>query len=103
MGNIAKIEATIFKVIDEVNNILSKDQILEKSRETVLLGHNSKLDSIGLINFIISLEQKIEEDFNTKVSLMTDLHEEKGTTNLANVGSLIEQINTLLKRGRYGD
>ena len=59
----------MFAVIDEVNETLPPDQQLEKSVETDLFGKQGKLDSIGLVNLIVSLEQGIADEFGQAVTL----------------------------------
>ncbi|MBN2411418.1 acyl carrier protein [candidate division KSB1 bacterium] len=59
----------IYAVIDEINEQLDKNQRLEKSRDTVLVGQSGKLDSLGMVNFIVGLEQKVEEETGKEISL----------------------------------
>ena len=59
----------MFAVIDEVNETSTPDQQLEKSIETHLFGNDGKLDSIGLVNLIVSLEQGIADEFGLAVTL----------------------------------
>ncbi len=52
----------IYGVIDKVNELLPDEQKLTKSENTKLYGTDGQLDSLGMVNFIVALEQKIEED-----------------------------------------
>ena len=56
---IDNIYKSIYKSIDEVNSQMSKDEQLIKSPDTVLYGESSSIDSIGLINIIVTVEQNI--------------------------------------------
>ncbi|SVD51779.1 uncharacterized protein METZ01_LOCUS404633, partial [marine metagenome] len=49
----------IFDTIDKFNNEYSDEIQLEKSSHTALLGQGSKLDSLGLINLIVAVEQNV--------------------------------------------
>ena len=60
---------TIYQVIDEVNPLLSEDMKLDKSLNTVIFGESGKLDSLGMVNFIVALEDKIKENFGFEISL----------------------------------
>jgi hypothetical protein len=51
----------IYAVVDELNLDFDENHKLVKSKETIIFGHDSILDSMGLINFITLLEEKIEE------------------------------------------
>lgn len=64
--NIIKI---IYQVIDEVNPLLSEEMKLDKSPNTVIFGEKGKLDSLGIVNFIVALEDKIKENFGFEISL----------------------------------
>ena len=70
--NNKKIIQLIFKAVDELNPNLPKDQRLTKSRDTVLFGKSGKLDSLGLVNLIVAVEQKIEEEFEVSVNLANE-------------------------------
>ena len=66
---IDKIEKTIFKAVDEINNQLSNNQQLTKSAKTVLYGKNGQLDSLGLVNLLVIIEQNIEDDFYVSITI----------------------------------
>ncbi|MEK9627498.1 MAG: hypothetical protein VW455_00605 [Nitrospinota bacterium] len=65
-----EITQTIFNSIDEVNNILTDEMKLEKSQETLLTGENGKLDSLGLINFIVEVEGRVQKEFGLDLNLI---------------------------------
>ena len=46
----------IFEAVDEVNEMLPEDRKLEKATETILAGDTGKLDSLGLVSFIVAVE-----------------------------------------------
>ena len=87
----------IFAAIDEVNMMLSEERKLVKSDDTVLLGDSGTLDSLGLINLIVAVEQKIEERLGIAVSLV-----DEGAVStdepLFTVGMLAARISSLLSR-----
>ena len=94
-----KITQTVFEVVDEINQLLPPEQQLLKSSETVLLGKESKLDSLGLINFIVATEEKIEEKFDGATIMLADsltLPEENSP--LTTIGRLVNHLSTLLKQ-----
>lgn len=69
MGKEERIQEGILSAIDELNEQLPRKQKIRKSVDSVLLGQKEGLDSLGLVNLIVSVEQKIEEDFGLSVSL----------------------------------
>lgn len=72
MLNHREIIGIIFKVIDDLNRQLDSDSKLKKSITEELMGEKSKLDSLGLINFVINVEQEIEEKYDQKITLFND-------------------------------
>jgi acyl carrier protein len=94
-----KITQTIFEVVDEINQMLPPEQQLQKSTETVLVGQESRLDSLGLVNFIVATEQKIEEEFDGATIMLADsmaLPEESSP--LTTIGRLVNHLSTLLEQ-----
>lgn len=65
-----KIIELIYAAIDEVNSAREPDNALEKSPETLLIGGSTSLDSIGLVNLIVSLEEGIERNFHKTITLI---------------------------------
>ena len=53
MNTRKKIIQAIFNAIDELNNELDLQNQLKKDDETILLGKNSHLDSLGFVNSIV--------------------------------------------------
>jgi hypothetical protein len=66
------IEELIFEVIDDVNDQLPAEEKLEKSMQTVIVGDEGKLDSLGVINFLVSLEEKVVSSTGKSLALMSD-------------------------------
>jgi acyl carrier protein len=48
--------------VDDVNLQLPADGRLEKSLQEVLVGEKSKLDSLGMVNFLVAVEEKLEAE-----------------------------------------
>ena len=67
-----EIEALIFEVIDDVNGQLPPEDKLEKSPTTVIVGDEGRLDSLGVINFLVSLEEKVMATTGKPIALMSD-------------------------------
>ncbi|MDP2652768.1 MAG: hypothetical protein Q8Q08_01930 [Candidatus Omnitrophota bacterium] len=61
----------IYSAIDEINKDLPERDRLVKSPQTVLLGSEGRLDSLGFINFIVASEKKIREKWGVAVTLAT--------------------------------
>lgn len=74
MSQQERIVEAIFTALDELNETLPKERRIPKMKEAVLYGPAGSIDSLGLTLLIVSLEQKIEQEFGTEVTLvsMTD-------------------------------
>jgi len=68
----ARIIQIIYSVIDAVNLEKNKDDQISKTLDSVLSGPGSKLDSMDILNFIVNLEQKLEEAFSKEFNLFSE-------------------------------
>ena len=79
-------------------NKKSKDDYrLDKSDSTVLMGENSKLDSLGIVNFIVSVEENIEDEFDQSILLADEKAMSSEESPFSNVKSLSKYIADLLE------
>jgi acyl carrier protein len=92
-----KIQQLIFEVIDENNAQVPEDEQLEKSIDSVLYGESGKLNSLGLVNFIVSVEQKIGEQFDTTINLANEKAMSQRNSPFRRVETLVDYILQLLK------
>ena len=70
------IKEIIDKSIIEFNKSQNKFQIQNK-HNFELIGQNSTLDSMAIINFLMLLEKKLLKDLNIKINLMDKVFIEK--------------------------
>lgn len=92
----------IFRAIDRVNELLPPERCLEKTPETVLSNkaEQSSLDSLGMVNFIVALEQLIGEEMGISVSLADDLIVSEHDNPFQTVSTLAENIDRILEGRR---
>ncbi|TFH14802.1 MAG: hypothetical protein E4H02_09180 [Lentisphaerales bacterium] len=64
----------IYSAIDELNELLPREQALAKGPDVMLVGNEGKLDSLGIVNLIVTLERKLAESLQVQVSLTEDEH-----------------------------
>lgn len=86
----------VFDAIDEVNEQIPHGQRLEKSVDTILFGQSGKLDSLGLVDLIVTTERKIEEEFGVTVALADERALSQKNSPFRTVASLAGYIVTLL-------
>jgi acyl carrier protein len=54
-----RIESAILEAVDEVNLTLPDAMQLERAADAVIFGRGGKLDSLGLVNFVLAVEEKL--------------------------------------------
>ena len=93
-----KMMPLIFRAIDEVNQLLPSARRLAKTADTILSekSEQGSLDSLGMVNFIVALEQIIEEEMQVSLSLADDLVISEEQNPFQSVGVLADNINALL-------
>jgi acyl carrier protein len=63
-----QIQSAILSAIKEVNEILPPEMRLSNDPEAVIFGKGGKLDSLGLVNLVLAVEERLAER-GWKVSL----------------------------------
>ena len=87
----------LYKSVSEVNLQLPKHQRIEQSPSTILSGEGGKLDSLGLANFIVTTEQKLEDAFGVRVDLTEDDPFSGDAGHFHTLHSLATYLYTLIK------
>jgi hypothetical protein len=62
----------LYETIDVVNQQLPPARRLRKDPETVIVGASGSLDSLGIVNFIVTLEEKAGEVLGAPVQLLDE-------------------------------
>ena len=78
--------------IDEINAQTSSQRRVAKSEGTVIVGAGSSLDSLGIINLLVSLEAKVAGATGHTVNLLNDDALNDPTGSLHTVASIAEYI-----------
>ncbi len=60
----------IYDAIGEINDRGKPQEALERSPDTVLIGESGKLDSLGFVDLAVTLEEKIERNFNKTIHVV---------------------------------
>jgi acyl carrier protein len=72
-----EIEGTILSVLGKMNEFLPATERVQYAPDTVLMGDGGTLDSLGIANFIVAMEEAFEDQHHRSVSLsdqdLTDL------------------------------
>lgn len=92
-----RVAAVIYRAIDEVNSQLPPSDRLEKTRDTILFGREGGLDSLSLVNLIVSVEGLLEKDFGRAVPLSIAEMLFEPDSPFSSVGALGDYIVLLLE------
>jgi acyl carrier protein len=77
-GNQAVVEV-IYSAVDDLNEILDPEERLSKSPDEVLIGKDARLDSLGLVNLIVLVEERIQQRFNVSITLVDEQLNDRGS------------------------
>ena len=86
----------LYPAIDEMNEALDEGKQLLKIPEAVLFGDGAILDSIGLVNFIVTTERIAEESTGKMISLTSEKAFSRRQSPFRTIASLAEFIEELL-------
>ena len=87
-----RILAALYEAIDETNLQLPANERLMKDPTQQIFGSGGKLDSLGLVNFMVAAEQKVESKLGTNVSIASELLSSEDTKPFETIDSLAEFI-----------
>jgi acyl carrier protein len=87
----------LYATIDEFNESTPPARQLAKMPETNLFGASGALDSLGLVNFIVLLEQRIGEECGVAITLADEKALSRKNSPFLTVDSLSEYIIEQLK------
>ena len=102
MNDPENIVAAIYRAVDWINGELPLDRKLIKVPETRLLGSESALDSMHLVNLIITVEQEVENRFGVTVTLADERALSMKASPFRSIQSLADYIGTLITDARNG-
>jgi acyl carrier protein len=95
-----KVIDCIYAAIDEINEDRGGAAPLAKSLDTPIHGSESELDSLGLVNFVVMVEENVEREFDVPVVLGDDRALSSEPSPFESVGKLAEYVEQLLQEQR---
>lgn len=91
-----EIQQIIFNAIDLANNARQEEEQIPVAEDTELYGSNGCLDSMGLVAFLIDIEESLL-DQDLQITLSDDRAMSQSRSPFKNVQSLTDYIDTLVK------
>jgi len=92
-----QVEQILFSAIEEINEQLPSNQKIIAVKSTMLFGNEGLLDSLTLVNLIVSAEQKVQETMNIAITLADDRAMSQKNSPFKSVESLANYIVLLVK------
>ena len=100
--NVSRVREVLFLAIDEVNRMQPEDQHLPKNDTVALIGPESRLSSLGLVNFVVAAEEKIDDEFHRNVPLI-ELVSGDGSQHFQTIGALSVFVAEMLEDHSHGE
>jgi acyl carrier protein len=94
-ANPSVVEA-INSAIDDLNEVLDPEERLTKSPDVALIGKDARVDSLGLVNLIVLIEEKIQQRFGVGITLVDERAMSQSKSPFRTLGSLAEFVQEQL-------
>jgi acyl carrier protein len=87
---------TIYDAIDEINASFPDERQVTKSPDTILFGKSGQLDSLGLVNLVVTVESMLESETGTSVTLADEKAMSQTHSPFRTVSALADYIAGIL-------
>lgn len=96
MPNTDRILGVLYAAVDQLNQEVPAEKRLTKTPETIVFGRAGKLDSLGLVSFLVLAEQQLSDEFGVPVSLADERAMSAERSPFRTLASMSEYISALL-------
>lgn len=93
---IEKIQSVIFDSMKMLNEQFPAEKQLEMKSDTILFGKGASLDSLGLVNLIVLVEENVLDKFGRSITLADERAMSQKSSPFRTVQTLSEYIDKLL-------
>ena len=97
MSTPERITNAVYAAVDELNEQLPANGQIEKSLDASLYGRAGKLESLDFVTLIMEVEEKINAEFGTDVTIADDNLLSKEKSPFSTLGTLIQYLQEMLK------
>ncbi len=91
-----KLQQFIFEALEMANHAREDNEQIPVTAETALFGNDGHLDSMGLVGFLIDVEESLQDE-GIRVSLSDDRAMSQLNSPFRDVSTLTEYITTLIE------
>ena len=92
-----KIRRIVGEAIADLNSQRTEDSQLSPDENVALFGVEGRLDSLGLVQLIVALEQRCESDFGVRPNLTTYFEQMEEDMPFSSINNLCLYLTTLYK------
>lgn len=86
------VKESVIDVIEEGSVPLNRDEV---DAETRLLGSGSGIDSLDIVNIVVVLEDKVEEEYGESITIANEDAMSRSKSPFVNVESLAKYVHEL--------
>jgi acyl carrier protein len=98
MADKDRIAKAVYAAVDEVNEQLQGGVHIEKSLDARLYGDAGKLESLDFVTLIMEVEEKINSEFGTDVTIADENLLSKQKSPFSTLGTLIDYLDEVLTK-----
>ena len=93
----SRVVQIIMACLDDLDSDQLQAGAADISEDMVLFGPGSGLDSLGLVTLLVDVEQRINDEFDSIITIMDDRAMSQRHSPFRSVGSLTDYIMQLLQ------
>src|SRR5215467_7914234 len=97
MAHNERIAKAVYAAVDEVNQQLPAGVEIEKTLDAPLYGASGKLESLDFVTLIMEVEEKINSEFGTNITIADENLLSKEKSPFSTLGTLIDYLQELLQ------
>jgi len=97
MADEDRVSKAVYAAVDDLNQQLPVGVQIEKSLDAPLYGTAGKLESLDFVTLIMEVEEKINAEFGTGITIADENLLSKEKSPFSTLGTLIEYLQELLK------
>jgi len=97
MADEARVSKAVYAAVDDLNQQLPAGVQIEKSLDAPLYGAAGKLESLDFVTLIMEVEEKINAEFGTDITIADENLLSKEKSPFSTLGTLIEYLQEILK------
>ncbi len=96
MDNAERTRQIVFRVIDEMNREFPEDRGLRKSPSAILYGTGGALDSLGLVDLVMRIQEAVLDEYDVAVAVANEEVLTSEESPFRTVETLVQHLDGLL-------